>query len=95
MRQDLLIGFFFSNKDVQAIALQQKAFLLRAWGITQSYSGKSPAEAHHDLPKILSGHFDRRLILLEETLKEFKINKENIKLWIEFESKFRKAVVRD
>ena len=60
----------------------QKSFLMRAWGASPSYSGKTPAKAHEQLAPILSGHFDRRLRILEETLREFGVSDENVKLWV-------------
>ena len=47
--QPCAIGFFFQDKDLKKIANMQKAFLMRAWGITASYPGKSPAQAHEKL----------------------------------------------
>lgn len=93
MSQDILIGYFFDGKDIRKIALMQKAFLMRAWGAAPSYSGKSPADAHKMLPQILSGHFDRRIVLLTETLREFNVKEKDIEIWVGFESKFRQAVV--
>ena len=95
MSQDLLIGYFFDHHDVRAIARKQKEFLMRAWGITPSYSGKAPADAHKALPQILRGHFDRRLVLLAETLREFKVSETDITLWVSFEDKFRDGIVTD
>src|SRR5690242_16732794 len=69
MSQDVLIGYFFDGKDVDAIAAMQKEFLLRAMGATPSYSGKPPAQAHEKIAPILRGHFDRRLQILEATLR--------------------------
>src|SRR4051794_15262404 len=68
MARDILIGFFFGGKDPREVALRQKDFLMRAFGARPSYLGKPPAQAHEELAPILSGHFDRRLQLLEETL---------------------------
>lgn len=92
MSQDVLIGFFFTGKDIKHIAQQQKAFLMKAWGVTSSYQGKSPATAHEKLPPILAGHFDRRLVILAETLRAFKIDENSIDTWVGFENKFRQAV---
>jgi truncated hemoglobin YjbI len=94
MSRDVMIGFFFAEKDVSAIAKKQQEFLTRAWGMAESYSGKSPAQAHEKLPPILSGHFDRRLRLLEETLKLYQLNPEDIRIWIEFEGAFREVIVK-
>lgn len=95
MSQDVLIGFFFTGKDIQAIAQMQKAFLMRAWGVTSSYPGRSPADAHTKLPPILKGHFDRRLVMLAETLSEFQVPEQQIQIWVQFEEKFRQAVQHD
>jgi len=93
MAADMLIGFFFDGRDVAAIARKQAEFLLRAMGATPSYQGKAPAQAHDELPPILSGHFDRRLRLLEETLRAHGLSEEDIRTWIGFENAFRDAIV--
>ena len=92
MSQDILIGYFFDGKDLDAIALKQKEFLLRAMGATEVYTGKAPADAHSNLPKILRGHFDRRLRILEDTLRANGLNAEDIRIWVTFESAFREAI---
>ncbi len=93
MSQDILVGFFFDGKDIRHIAHQQAAFLLRAMGATPSYSGKSPAQAHDAIAPILEGHFDRRLRILEETLREKGLSEKDIQTWVSFESAFREAVI--
>jgi len=95
MSQDIIIGFFFDGKDLVKIARKQKEFLMRAWGVSQSYSGKSPKAAHEKLAPILVGHFDRRLRILEDTLREFKVPEQYISFWVNFEGKFRAAVQKD
>jgi hemoglobin len=93
MSRDVLIGFFFDGKDLDHIADQQKAFLMRAMGATPSYAGKPPAKAHEELAPILAGHFDRRLRVLEATLKDHGVAAEDIRTWVAFESAFRDQVV--
>jgi hemoglobin len=93
MARDVLIGFFFAGKDVDAIAMRQKSFLMRAFGVSASYSGKAPADAHTELPPILRGHFDRRLQLLEETLRDHGLAAEDIRTWVGFENAFRDQIV--
>ena len=92
MSEDLMIGFFFDGKDLSAIALIQKNFLMRAMGASGSYIGKAPAQAHLSLAPILSGHFDRRLRILEETLRAHHVPAEDIRTWVTFESAFREAI---
>lgn len=93
MARDILVGYFFDGKDLKAIAAAQKAFLLRAMGATPSYSGKAPAQAHGELPDILSGHFDRRLRLLEQTLAAHGLDAVDIRTWVAFENAFRDGIV--
>ena len=93
MSHDILIGYFFDGRDVDAIAAKQKEFLLRAMGATPSYSGNPPAQAHGKLPPILRGHFDRRLQILEATLRDHGLSAEDIRTWLTFENAFRDGVV--
>ena len=93
MSRDILIGFFFDGKDLDRIASEQSAFLLRAMGLRPSYSGLAPADAHDDLPPILVGHFDRRLVVLDEHLKEEGLNDSQRQVWIAFENAFRNSLL--
>ena len=95
MSQDILIGFFFTGRNTDQIADQQAQFLMRAMGAMPSYSGKAPAQAHDELPKILAGHFDRRLRILEATLRDHGLSDEDIRTWINFEDAFRDSIVKD
>lgn len=93
MSKDLLIGFFFDGRDLDKIAEGQSAFLFRAMGLRPSYTGKSPAQAHTDLPPILAGHFDRRLVLLNEQLVEDGLDATQRHIWIGFENAFRDSIL--
>jgi len=95
MSDDVLLGFFFSGKDIDHIARQQQMFFLRAVGVNQVYEGKSPRAAHRKIAPILKGHFDRRMVLLRETLSNAALTEENIKTWIDFEEQFRKSIVEE
>jgi truncated hemoglobin YjbI len=88
---DLLIGFFFSGKDVHAIADRQATFFFSAC-TGSSYQGVSPLHAHRNLPPILKGHFDRRLVLLKETLDQSDLTEVQKKAWIRFERSFQKVI---
>jgi hemoglobin len=93
MSKDILIGYFFIGKDIRRIALQQKNFLLLAMGISDTYTGKPPTQAHEKLPPILAGHFDRRITILGETLRDHQIPESDVKTWLQFEKAFRPAIV--
>lgn len=92
MAADLMLGFFFQGKDLSVIAHRQGDFLLRAMGATPSYSGLPPGQAHGKLPPILAGHFDRRLRLLEDTLRDQGLDEESVRVWVAFEGAFRDMV---
>lgn len=93
MSQDVLIGFFFVDRDLTSIIQKQKEFMLAAMGLKTKYTGRSPQQAHSALPSILSGHFDRRLTLLKSTLNQQGLSDEDIRIWIRFENSFRKVIV--
>jgi hemoglobin len=95
MSGDILIGFFFDGKDTHLIADRQKEFLMRAMGALPTYSGKAPAQAHGEIAPILKGHFDRRLRVLEETLRAHGVCDEDIRTWVTFESAFREGIVSE
>lgn len=90
---DRLVGFFFAGRNTHTIAAKQAEFLLHSAGLCPQYTGRSPKDAHKGLPPILPGHFDRRILILSEVLKEEKLKPEHIETWIEFERRFRKQVV--
>ena len=93
MSLDLMIGFFFQDKNIEAIADKQTEFLLVAMGISPKFTGRSPSQAHLSLPPILPGHFDRRLVILKETLNDHGLSAEDIEVWLNFEEAFRDVVV--
>jgi truncated hemoglobin YjbI len=94
MAEDTLIGYFFTGKDLHQIAQKQAEFILHVIGENPNYSGKLPVSAHLDLPPIFSGHFDRRQILLRETLKDQGFSAEEAQIWIDFENAFRGVIVQ-
>lgn len=94
MSRDVLLEHFFIGRDTASIADKQAEFLLRAMGARATYSGKPPARAHDELPEILSGHFDRRIVILEQTLRDRGLADEDIRAWVNFERAFRQAIVR-
>lgn len=94
MSKDVMIGYFFFGKDLKHIAHQQGGFILKAMGVDPSYRGKGPASAHLNLPDIREGHFNRRLVILEETLRDHKLSEQAIRVWIGFEQQFHNVIVK-
>lgn len=94
MSKDVLIGFFFDGKDLEKTAKMQMQFMLNAAGLIKTYTGKGPSTAHLELAPILSGHFDRRLVILRDVLTESGLAPGLIDRWIDFENSFRTIVVK-
>ena len=92
LSKDVMVGFFFDGFDLALIAKKQAAFLLRSAGFSQVYEDRTPDQAHKQLPHILPGHFDRRIRLLEEVLKEEGLSESQIQTWVEFEEAFRPMI---
>ncbi len=94
MSKDILIGFFFQDKDIERIASKQGEFMLLAAGLLQvEFQGKGPNTAHEKLAPILEGHFDRRLLLLRQCLVTEGLTENQISFWLQFEESFRAMVV--
>jgi truncated hemoglobin YjbI len=93
MANDPMLMHFFMGKDLKHIAHQQAKFLLNAAGMIPKFEGKGPHAAHAEIPPIWNGHFDRRLVILRETLKAHQLANPMIELWIAFEASFRNIVV--
>ena len=95
LAKDVMVGFFFEKHDLTQISTMQGKFILMAAGIAKTFEGKGPSTAHAALPPILSGHFDRRLIILRETLRAHQLNESQVDTWVRFEESFRAIVVSD
>lgn len=95
MADDVLIGYFFTGKDLQQIAKRQAEFIQHVIGENPNYTGKLPVSAHLGLPPIFSGHFDRRRVLLSETLKDHGFSDADVQIWLDFENAFRGVIVQD
>lgn len=94
-QKDVLLGFFFdrfSESEIFAVAHRQYDFFKHSLKIKQNTEIKSASQAHVKLAPILKGHFDRRAVLLKQTLESFKLSETVKKEWVSFEESFRKQV---
>ena len=89
---DPMVGFFFAGKDLGAIVDGQHAFLLWVFGAVPQLRAKHPRDAHGELPPILRGHFDRRLVILRETLEAEGLADEDVEAWLKVETSMRRHV---
>jgi hemoglobin len=92
---DLMIGFMFRGKDRQHLIDREyelTAALLGAPGVT--YTGR-PMPAAHAQHAIFGGHFERRLQILRETLRDHRVDPAVQQAWIDHQLALRHQITRD
>ena len=90
---DVIIGFMFVDSDKEALVQSQIDYVYANIGNRGGdYEGPSIRRAHADLP-ILSGHFDRRHTILEETLREFDVPEHVRDAWLKLDRSMREMVL--
>lgn len=93
--KDPMISHFFFGKDINHLIEMQFLFSASMLGSSKyTYSGKPMKKAHTGLP-FKTPHFNRRKILLRETLLENNVNKDLVEAWLNLEEKFRPLIVTD
>ena len=92
---DVMIGFMFQGRDrAHLIAREWElvAALLGAPGVT--YTGR-PMKTAHAQHTIFGGHFERRLQILRETLRDHAVDPAVQEAWFEHTQALRAQVTRD
>lgn len=89
---DPMVGFHFAGRDLERIIEGQLGFLLKAFGARATFEGRHPRVAHQDLAPILRGQFDRRLVILDETLREAAVEDRDRQAWLAVERSMRRVV---
>lgn len=92
---DVMIGFMFRGKDRQHLIDREyelTAALLGAPGVT--YTGR-PMRVAHAQHTIFGGHFERRLQILRETLRDLDVDPEVQQVWIDHQLALRSQITRD
>lgn len=92
---DSMISHFFFNKDREHLTKMQFLFTASNFGSkAHQYPGKPMKLAHTGLP-FKNVHFDRRKVLMLESMKEAGLSEDLSDAWIYMEEKFRKLIVSD
>ena len=92
---DVMIGFMFEGKDrarLIEMEWQLAASILGAPDV--KYTGKPIREAHQHTP-IFGGHFERRLQILRETMRDHGVDPDVQRVWIEHTLALRGQVTSD
>lgn len=100
---DLVIGYFFHGLDKQTLIAHQIAFVTAMLGYNDGryqgrYAGKpyegKPLRAAHRPHAIRKAHFDRRQMILRETLRDHGVADAIAEDWLAQEAKFYSQVVK-
>jgi hemoglobin len=91
---DPMIGFLFAGKDRARLVDKEWELIARLLGADVRYTGRSIAEAHRRSP-IMGGHFERRLQLLRNVLRDHAVPDEVQRPWIEHSLALRAQVTGD
>lgn len=92
---DVMIGFMFQGKDKQHLIdreYEMAARFLGAPGV--EYKGR-PMRAAHAQHTIFGGHFERRVQLLREAMRDHDVDPDVQKVWIEHTNALRSQITRD
>jgi hemoglobin len=92
---DVMIGFMFQGKDRQHLIDREyelTAALLGAPGVT--YTGR-PMRTAHAAHTIFGGHFERRLQILRETLRDHAVDPDVAAAWLAHQEALRSQITRD
>lgn len=91
--RDPMIGFLFRNVDPIVLKERETRFAEAHLG-GRPYEGRSLRQAHAP-HRIMGGHFNRRLVLLERTLTEFAVPEDIRQRWLGSTRSLRGEITRD
>jgi hemoglobin len=91
---DLMIGFLFEGKDRAHLIEREYEFTASFLGGDVKYTGR-PMRAAHAASPIFGGHFERRLQILRETLRDNAVDPEVQQVWIDHTLALRAQITPD
>jgi truncated hemoglobin YjbI len=91
---DVMIGFLFAGKDRQHLIDREYEFTANLLGADVKYTGRPMRVAHAQSP-IFGGHFERRLQILRETLRDHAVDPDVQQVWIEHTLALRSQITPD
>jgi hemoglobin len=89
-----MIGYLFRNVDLALLKDREVSFAAAHLGSTAPYSGR-PIRAVHAPHQIRGGQFDRRLVILAETLRAFQVPSDIEERWLEHNRALRSSITSD
>ena len=89
--QDMVIGFFFANKDLARIADKEFELASTHLGGPHAYTGRPLGRAHGP-HRINNGHFRRRLAFLATVLRDHGVDEDIIERWMAHDERMLKLI---
>jgi hemoglobin len=91
---DVMIGFLFEGKSRQHLIDREYEFTASFLGGDVKYTGRPMRTAHAQSP-IFGGHFERRLQILRETMRDHAVDPEVQQVWIDHTLALRSQITTD
>jgi len=92
--RDVMIGFMFQGKDKHHLIDREWELVAALLGAGVKYTGR-PMRTAHARHTIFGGHFERRLQILRETLRDHAVDAEVQQTWIDHTLSLRAQITRD
>lgn len=91
---DMMIGFFFKKVPIDRLKQLELEFACAHLGGPLGYTGR-PLENAHGPHRIMGGQFNRRLRILEQTLRDHTVPQDIAEHWISHNEAQRQRVTLD
>jgi hemoglobin len=91
---DVMIGFFFRAAQRERIEQKEYEHAAEHLGAGIAYTGRQLREAHRAHP-IMGGQFNRRLVILKETLEEAGVPEHVKQHWLAHTESLRALITSD
>jgi hemoglobin len=92
---DVMIGFLFQGKAKARLIQLEWELASRMLGASDVvYTGRPMRVAHAQSP-IFGGHFERRLQILRETMRDHGVDPEVQRVWLEHSQALRSQITKD
>lgn len=91
---DVMIGFLFQGKNKQTLIDREYEFTANLLGADVKYTGRPMRTAHANSP-IFGGHFERRLQILREAMRDHAVDAEVQQVWLDHSYALRDQITTD
>jgi hemoglobin len=91
---DVMIGFLFEGKNKQTLIDREYEFTAGFLGADVKYTGRPMRVAHAQSP-IFGGHFERRLQILRETMRDHAVDPDVQQVWLDHSYALRDQITSD